>query len=305
MKRIKVHASKDYDIIIGKELLDSAGKLCREALGGICRLCLITDDIVAPLYLDRVHQALERAGFDVFYYVIPHGEDSKSAENLIELLEILGESHLTRSDALVALGGGVVGDLTGFVAATYLRGIRFVQIPTTLLAAVDSSVGGKTAINLQAGKNLAGAFHQPSLVLCDTDTLDTLPSHIFADGCAEVIKYGVINDRALFDSLSAGLQKNIAEIIAACVESKAAIVEQDEFDQDTRQLLNFGHTVGHAIELCSEFSISHGSAVSMGMVLITRAAVRLGFCSPSALDELLTLLRAQDLPLDCPFPQRS
>ncbi len=304
MKKIKVHASSEYEIVIGDNLLDKAGEYCQEALGGVCRLCLITDDIVAPLYLDTVHQALEKVGFDVFYYVLPHGEESKSTENLVELLEILGESHLTRTDALVALGGGVVGDLTGFVAATYLRGIRFIQIPTTLLAAVDSSVGGKVAINLQAGKNLAGAFHQPSLVLCDTNTMNTLPDHIFADGCAEVIKYGVINDRPLFNRLSKGIQNQIEEIIAACVINKAAIVEQDEFDRGTRQLLNLGHTVGHAIERLSDFAISHGSAVSIGMVIITRAAVKFGYCPASALDELLTLLRAQGLPESCPFTAR-
>ncbi len=301
MKKIKVHVSKDYDIIIGKDILATAGDFCREALGGVCRLCLVTDDIVAPFYLDTVHESLEQAGFDVFYYVLPHGEDSKSTENFVELLEILGESRLTRTDALIALGGGVVGDLTGFVAATYLRGIPFIQIPTTLLAAVDSSVGGKTAINLQAGKNLAGAFHQPSLVLFDVNTLQTLSPETFADGCAEVIKYGVINDRSLFDRLSLGFQDQMEEIIAACVANKAAIVEQDEFDRGTRQLLNFGHTVGHAVELCSGFSISHGSAVSMGMVLITRAAARLGYCPAETADELISLLSTQGLPTECAF----
>ena len=180
MKTIKVNASISYDVIIGEGLLPKAGEYCKAALGKVCRLCVVTDDTVAPLYLDTVTASLEAVGFDLFYYVFPSGEESKTTENLWELLEILAENRLTRADALVALGGGVIGDLTGFAAAVYLRGIRFIQIPTTLLAAVDSSVGGKTAIDLPAGKNLAGAFYQPHLVLCDVDTLDTLPEEVFA-----------------------------------------------------------------------------------------------------------------------------
>ncbi len=301
MKTIHVKASKAYNVIIGEGLLSQAGDLCREALGGTCRLCIVTDDKVAPLYLDTTVSALEAAGFDVFYYVFPNGEASKSTENLIELLEILAENRLTRTDALVALGGGVIGDLTGFAAAVYLRGIRFVQIPTTLLAAVDSSVGGKTAVDLMAGKNLMGAFHQPSLVLCDYTTLDTLEPEVFADGCAEVIKYGVINDRPFFDLLQGGVRNRIEEVIAACIENKASIVEADEFDKGMRRLLNLGHTVGHAIETYSEFAVSHGSAVAMGMVIVTRAAVAMGLCPAADLDALVALLRAENLPTECPY----
>lgn len=301
MKTIKVNASVSYDVIIGEGLLSQAGDYCKAALGKACRLCVVTDDTVAPLYLDTVTSSLEAAGFDLFYYVFPSGEESKNTENLVELLEILAANRLTRADALVALGGGVIGDLTGFAAAVYLRGIRFVQIPTTLLAAVDSSVGGKTAVNLLAGKNLVGAFHQPSLVLCDYTTLDTLAPEVFADGCAEVIKYGAINDRAFFDKLKRGVRSQIEEVIATCVESKAKIVQEDEFDTGTRQLLNLGHTVGHAIELCSELTVSHGSAVAMGMVIVTRMAVRLGLCPEAELYELIDLLRQEGLPTECPF----
>lgn len=301
MKTIPVCASTQYQILIGKGLLAEAGLRCKEALGGVCRLCIVTDDQVAPLYLETVRLSLEEAGFDVFYYVFPHGEESKSMETFSELLEILALNRLTRSDALVALGGGVVGDLCGFVSAVYLRGIRFIQIPTTLLAAVDSSVGGKTAVNLEAGKNLVGAFHQPSFVLCDPETLRTLSPAIFADGCAEVIKYGVINDRPFFDRLKNGITEQIEDVIAACVENKAAIVHEDEFDRGSRQLLNLGHTVGHAIEIASGFDISHGSAVSIGMVIVTRAAVKAGLCPREDLEELLSLLNAQGLPTDCPF----
>ena len=301
MKTIKVQASTTYDIVIGEGLLAKTGDYCRKALGKPCRLCLVTDDKVAPLYLESVRESLEQAGFDVFYYVFPNGEGSKNTETLVELLEILAENRLTRSDALVALGGGVVGDLTGFAAAVYLRGIRFIQIPTTLLAAVDSSVGGKTGVDLQAGKNLMGAFHQPSLVLCDYTTLNTLEPSVFSDGCAEVIKYGVINDRPFFDLLKNGIRSQIEEIIAACVINKRNIVESDEFDKGTRQLLNLGHTVGHAIEICSDLAISHGSAVSMGMVIVTRAAVTMGLCPQTDLEELIDVLKAADLPTECGF----
>ncbi|MBQ9086592.1 MAG: 3-dehydroquinate synthase [Clostridia bacterium] len=301
MKRLTVHASRDYDILIGEDLLAASGSYVTETLGKVCTLCVVSDDNVAPLYLETVVRSLESAGHRVHSFVIPHGEESKSTESLVALLEFLAERPLTRSDALVALGGGVVGDLTGFCAAIYLRGIPFIQIPTTLLAAVDSSVGGKTAVDLRAGKNLAGAFHQPSLVLCDCNTLDTLKPEVFADGCAEVIKYGVINDRPFFELLKSGIRDNIEEVIALCVRNKAAVVEEDEFDRGSRQLLNLGHTVGHAIELCSHLEISHGSAVAMGMVIVTRAAVAMGLCPEEDLRELIAILRKANLPTECPF----
>ena len=188
-------------------------------------------------------------------------------------MNFLAENKLTRSDMLVALGGGVVGDLAGFAAATYLRGIRFIQVPTTLLAAVDSSVGGKTAIDLPAGKNLAGAFCQPSLVLCDIDTLNTLPLEVFRDGCAEVIKYGVLYDPDLFDTLSNdGLSFDRESVIARCVELKRDVVMEDEFDTGSRMKLNLGHTIGHGVEARSHFDISHGKAVAIGMAIVSRAS---------------------------------
>ena len=300
MKTVTVQASSTYDILIGKGLLADTGKLCADVIG-TCRVCVVTDDTVEALYLETVRRSLLAAGFDVLKFVIPHGEASKNMNSLVSLLEFLATERLTRTDCLVALGGGVVGDLTGFAAAVYLRGIRFVQIPTTLLAAVDSSVGGKTAVDLEAGKNLAGAFHQPSLVICDYTTLNTLSPEIFADGCAEVIKYGVINDRALFEDLKKGIKANIEEVIAACVKSKRDIVEGDEFDHGQRQLLNLGHTVGHAIELCSHMEISHGSAVAIGMVCVMRAAIRMGLCPAEDLDELIALLSAEGLPTECSF----
>ena len=301
MERITVRASGTYDIIIDKGLLDRAGEYCLSALGKSCKALILTDDNVAPLYLERVKASLVGSGFDTVEFIIPHGEGSKSTQSLVELVEFMAENRLTRSDVLVALGGGVVGDLGGFASAVYLRGIRFVQMPTTLLAAVDSSVGGKTAVDLRAGKNLMGAFLQPSLVLCDYSTLDTLSPEIFADGCAEVIKYGVINDREFFNSLKKGIRGQIEAVIAACVRNKAAIVENDEFDKGQRQLLNLGHTVGHAIEACSELSISHGSAVAIGMVIVTRAAVKMGICGEDELSELMEVIRDADLPTECEF----
>ncbi len=303
MRRVRVNASSSYDILIGRGLLRSLGEHTKSALG-CCRVCIVTDDTVDSLYGSPAEESLRSAGLDTIKLVIPHGEQSKSTTNLIALAEFMAENRLTRSDAVVALGGGVVGDLAGFCAATYLRGIPFIQVPTTLLAAVDSSVGGKTAVDLRAGKNLFGAFHQPSLVLCDPDTLSTLPPDTFADGCAEVIKYGAINDRALFDRLRGGIANDIENIIAECVIHKSNIVQRDEFDKGERMLLNFGHTVGHAIETCSGFGISHGSAVAIGMSVITRAAVKMGLCPESELCELIELLTANGLPTVCPYSAR-
>ena len=300
MRRIRVNASHAYDIIIGENILYRLGSFCREVTGG-GKICVVTDTNVEPLYFDAVSASLRLEGFDVLKFVIPAGEASKSTTYLVELLEFMAENRLTRSDCALALGGGVVGDLCGFASAVYLRGIKFTQVPTTLLAAVDSSVGGKTAVDLAAGKNLAGAFHQPSLVVCDYKTLDTLSPETFADGCAEIIKYGVINDRALFDKLKNGIKNDIEEIIALCVQNKASIVETDEFDLGKRQLLNLGHTVGHAIELCSDFKISHGSAVAIGMVIVMRSAVNQGICPTEALDELIWLLKQENLPTSCEF----
>lgn len=300
MKTVTVNASVSYKILIEKGLLKNAGKYIKECFGEV-KLCIVTDDTVDALYASAVEAALTSEQLPFIKFVIPHGEASKNAENLVSLLELMAENRLTRADAIIALGGGVVGDLAGFAAGIYLRGIRFVQIPTTLLAMVDSSVGGKTAIDLKAGKNLAGVFHQPSLVLCDPNALNTLPSDVFSDGCAEVIKYGIINDRELFDTLKLGIRENIEEIIERCVSNKAHIVELDEFDNGTRQLLNLGHTVGHAIELCSSFTVSHGSAVAIGTVIATKIAYSLNLCTKAELDETVALISAQGLPTRSPY----
>ncbi len=301
MTTVKINASTAYEIIIGEGLLDHLGEYSARVISP-CRACIVSDDTVATLYLERAEKSLAAAGFDTVHFVFPHGEGSKSTDTLVSLLEFLAEQRLTRTDCLFALGGGVVGDLCGFAAAIYLRGIKFVQIPTTLLSAVDSSVGGKTGVNLCAGKNLTGAFHQPSLVLCDYKTLDTLPPEIFADGCAEVVKYGIIGDREFFDMLeNNGVMANIEQVIAHSVCAKRRVVEEDEFDNGSRQLLNLGHTVGHAIEVCSKLSISHGSAVAMGTVIVMRASVCEGLCPKADLDAVIHLFGRLGLPVECSF----
>ncbi len=272
MKTVTVNASKTYDIKIGSGLLNTIGEEAKR-LGKVKKICIISESTVFPLYGDTVGNSLENAGFSVISYVFPAGEEQKNAATYLEALNFLAENKLTRTDLIVALGGGVVGDLAGFAAATFLRGIRFIQVPTTLLAAVDSSVGGKTAIDLPAGKNLAGAFCQPSLVLCDTDVLASLPEDVFRDGCAEVIKYGVLYDPVLFSQLEkCGLDFDREAVITRCVELKRDVVMEDEFDTGARMKLNLGHTIGHGVEARSNFELSHGKSVAIGMAIVSRAS---------------------------------
>ena len=272
MKTVTVNASKQYDIRIGSGLLNTLGEAAKQ-LGKAEKICIVSDSTVWALYGEAARANLEASGFQVCSYVFPAGEAQKNGITLLELLGCLAKHQLTRSDLIVALGGGVVGDLAGFAAATYLRGIRFIQVPTTLLAAVDSSVGGKTAIDLPEGKNLVGAFWQPSLVICDTDTLNTLPEDIFRDGCAEVIKYGILYDPDLFAELEqSGLFFDRESVIARCVEWKRDVVMEDEFDTGARMKLNLGHTIGHGVEAKSHFTISHGKAVAIGIAIVARAS---------------------------------
>ena len=296
MTTVTVRASRPYEVTIGRGLLDTVGRQAAGQWKGRSA-AVVSDSTVAPLYLNRVKDSLERAGFRVHSFVFPAGEDQKNGGTYLKLLEFLAARRLTRADGLIALGGGVVGDLAGFAAATFLRGIGFLQLPTTLLAAVDSSVGGKTAIDLTNGKNLAGAFYQPQAVLCDLDTLDTLPAEVFADGCAEVIKYGMIGDPALLARLgTVDFRADPEELVARCVAQKRDLVEQDEFDTGARQLLNLGHTLGHGVEACSGYTVSHGRAVAIGMTLVTRAAVAFGRCPAEVLPRLRRLLERYGLP---------
>lgn len=292
MTTVTVNASKCYDIKIGSGLLSLAGQEI-SALGGVSTVAIVSDSNVWPIYGEMLQKNLTDAGFTAVSFVFPAGEESKNAAVYLELLNFLAENRLTRTDLIAALGGGVVGDLAGFAAATYLRGIRFVQLPTTLLAAVDSSVGGKTAIDLPAGKNLAGSFCQPSLVLCDTDTLRTLPAEIFRDGCAEVIKYAILYDHSFFRSLEAtGIAFQPEAVIARCVELKRDVVMQDEFDTGARMKLNLGHTIGHGVEILSNFTLSHGKAVAIGTAIVCRASQ----CPDT--DRIVSLLRRFGLPTD-------
>ena len=278
MKVISVKTSEKYDVIVGSAIIPQIGTYLSE-LKTDCKAAIISDSNVWPLYGSCVSESLDNAGISPVHYVFPAGEASKNANTYLKILNFLAENQITRSDLIVALGGGVVGDITGFTAATYLRGISYVQIPTSLLAMVDSSVGGKTAIDLPAGKNLVGAFKQPRLVLCDIDTLHTLPERLFLDGCAEVIKYAMLYDEPLFNALQiSGPDFDRETVIARCIGLKRDVVQEDEFDNGSRQRLNFGHTIGHAIEARSDFQISHGQAVAAGMAIITKAAAANQMC---------------------------
>lgn len=300
MKTVRVEASRSYDVIIENGGINS----CGDYIGGVFkgkRLMVVSDDIVFPIYGERVIKSLEASGFTVESFVIPNGEGSKSLSRYESLLDSMLMFRMTRSDGLVALGGGVVGDLTGFAAATYQRGIEFFQLPTTLLAMVDSSVGGKTAVNLTHGKNQVGAFWQPSCVVCDPSALDTLPQEQLLCGCAEVIKYAVLGDVRLFCLLedcmrNSSLSKSLEDIITTCVNIKRDIVHRDEFDRGGRMVLNLGHTIGHAVEALSGFRQLHGQAVAIGLVMISRAAMKRGLLPESDFYRILGLVKGFGLP---------
>ena len=297
MKKITVNASISYDVLVGKGLLEQCGELISDVIKS--RKCaVITDDIVDSLYGDKTVKSLEKQGFSVVKATVPHGETSKSHEKLIALYNFLSSNDITRSDFIIALGGGVVGDLTGYCAATYLRGIDYVQIPTTLLAQVDSSVGGKTAINIDAGKNLVGVFKQPVLVIADTEVLSTLSDEIFADGMGEVVKYGMIRSEKLFERLCQGnIQDDLENIIAECISIKRDVVQNDEHDTGERMILNFGHTFGHAIEKYLGYgNIAHGKAVAIGMYMITLAAEKQGLVKTGTAQKLKSCLEVNSLP---------
>lgn len=301
MKTVTVKAGKGYEVRIGRGLLPEIGRQIG-GIAGVKRVMIVSDDNVYPLYGETVRSSLLKAGYETETFVFPHGEASKNLTVYGELLGRLCDAGLTRDDLLVALGGGVVGDLAGFAAATYRRGIPFVQVPTTLLAAVDSSVGGKTAVDLPNGKNQVGAFYQPALVLCDPDTLGTLPEVEYRNGCAEIIKYGVLDGAELFGKLSdRPVREQYEDIIERCVAIKRDYVEADEFDRGLRMLLNLGHTIGHAVEACSDFEIPHGQGVSIGMAAIVRASVSNGLCSAETAQNVIALLTKYGLPTEIPY----
>ncbi|MDO5113932.1 MAG: 3-dehydroquinate synthase [Planctomycetia bacterium] len=358
MMKIRVAASKPYDVLMSPGLLAAAGTHIKYALGlkgdpttgkiENRRICIVTDSTVEPLYAmenQGLWASLATTGFAVCKYVFPGGERHKTMAAVEGLLDFLTSHNFSRSDLLLALGGGITGDVTGFAAAVYLRGIDYIQVPTSLLAVVDSSVGGKTGVNLKAGKNLAGAFWQPSLVLFDPDVLATLSDELKLDGIAEAIKAGLIAEPRIIDAVenelaagaqgvgygkpgagaspqsvgaeaqgiaggnanSSGQQRIPADtnfltaLAASAVEVKRRIVEEDERDEGRRQLLNFGHTIAHAIERCSDYSISHGHAVAMGMAIVATAADRLGLTEEPCGPKIIGLLKRFGFPLDCPY----
>ncbi len=298
---------RTYPIHIGAGLMDSLGPYVREALDDVA-VAIVTDDHVAPLYLARAVASCQAAGLRVCSVTLPHGEQTKCLDQLAALYTFLCENRITRKDAVIALGGGVIGDLAGLAAATFLRGVHFVQVPTTLLAQVDSSVGGKVAVDLPQGKNLVGAFYQPELVLVDPDTLTTLTDEYWRDGLGEVVKYGCIGDAELFALLEeaapggrAALMDRIEEILRRCIQAKADVVAQDERDTGLRMTLNFGHTIAHAVETCQHYEgLRHGEAVAVGMRVMTRLTEMRGMTDAGVSARLDGLLSALALPMALP-----
>ncbi|MCI7768375.1 MAG: 3-dehydroquinate synthase [Oscillospiraceae bacterium] len=295
METITVNASVKYDVIIGGGLLECCGGYIKNVTIAD-KIAVISDDNVSGIYLDRVKKSLTEAGFEVHSFIFPHGETSKCSDTLNKIYGFLAMNHFTRTDCIAALGGGVTGDMAGYASATYLRGMDFVQLPTSLLAQVDSSVGGKTAIDIPEGKNLVGAFKQPKLVLCDTDALRTLPKDFLIDGMGEVVKYAMIKSAPLFDILMKhdidSIWEVMEDIITRCVTIKRDVVEADEFDKGERMLLNFGHTLGHSIEQYYHYTgISHGRAVAKGMEMITFLSEKKNLCRNGLTDQLLACLK--------------
>ncbi len=310
MKKISVNLGKDsYEIFIGFDLIKNLGEYIKDIFKGR-KVLIITDDNLEKIYIDDVKSILTKKGYDVDIFAFKHGEESKTLETCQEAYEKLVEMKFSRSDLIIAFGGGVVGDLAGFVASTYLRGVKFVQIPTSLLAQVDSSVGGKVAVDLPQGKNLVGSFYQPKLVVIDCDLLKTLPMKFFRDGLGEVIKYGFIKDNTLYEKLinyksEKDLMANIDDIIYTCCDIKRIVVENDQFDTGERMVLNFGHTLGHAIEKVYGFSkITHGEGVCIGMNLITRLSEEKGLTKIGTSAKVETLLRKYHLPYNIDFNEK-
>ncbi len=296
MKTLKVETkSAQYDILIEKGILSPCALYIKNVVRGK-RALIVSDTNVAPLYLDTVKTSLESVGFSVSSHIFCAGEQSKHLNTVAEIYDTLAENEFTRKDFIVALGGGVVGDISGFAAATYMRGIDFVQIPTTLLSQVDSSVGGKTGVDTKYGKNLVGAFYQPKLVLIDPCTLSTLSDHFFADGMGEVIKYGCIRNAELFSSLcDIDVKENIEDVILECLKIKRDVVNEDECESGVRMILNFGHTLGHSIEKLSDFSLSHGECVAKGMVLIAKMGEKLGITEGGTTEKIEKLCLKHNL----------
>lgn len=299
MRTLKVETGRPYEILIDKGLIDNCGEHIKK-VSKANKIAVISDTNVFPIYGEKVVSSCKNAGYEVVSFTFKAGEASKNLTTISQMYDFLAENHLTRSDLIVALGGGVTGDMAGFAAASYLRGIDFVQIPTSLLAQVDSSVGGKTGVDISAGKNLVGAFWQPILVLIDSNSLATLPQYYIDDGMAEVIKYGCIKDKALFEKLeNVNAMDCIEDIIYNCVSIKRDVVSRDERESGERALLNFGHTIGHALEKISNFTgLSHGQGVAIGMVMMTNASEKAGITANDTTKRVEALCKKYNLPTD-------
>ncbi len=296
---LKVNASTKYDIVIEKGSRSKVGELASSIVSP-CKVIVITDDNIPEKHSADVIKSLTSCGYKTLLYKIPNGEKSKCIAEFAKILEFMAENTFSRKDLVVAVGGGVVGDLAGFVASTYMRGIKFINIPTTLLSCIDSSVGGKTGINLPHGKNLVGTFYQPSLVVCDSDFLSTLPVDIFKDGLGEAIKYGIM-DKAVWEILKNGVYDNIDAFIYECLRIKKEVVEKDEKEGGLRQVLNLGHTFGHAIETLSSYTILHGFAVSKGLAIMAKYATSCGDISIDEEKEILSILEKYEIDYSCPY----
>ena len=302
IKTITVNTSKSYDILLGDRLRESIPEIIRP----FCptkKVLMIPDDTVDALYGGDIKGDLCRAGFEVEKFVFKNGESSKNINVLSQILEFAAEKGFKRNDLFIALGGGVVGDMAGLAAALYMRGVSIIQVPTTLLSAVDSSVGGKTAIDLKAGKNLCGAFKQPRLVVIDTDIIKNLPEDVFLCGMGEVIKCGIIKELPVFEFIENDLVKDkIEQIITDCLLLKKEIVEEDEFDsKGIRNILNVGHTIGHSIELLSNYSIPHGTAVAKGLVMEARLSEKLGICPKDRADIIEKTVKKAGFDITVPY----
>ena len=298
---------RSYPIYVGAGILERAGELLKQA-GLRGKVAVVTNPTVAQLYLDGIHEALTNAAFEVTPVLLPDGEEHKNLKSVASVYDRLIGERFERKSCVLALGGGIVGDVAGFAAATYLRGIPYVQVPTTLLAQVDSSVGGKTGVNHENGKNLIGAFYQPKMVLIDVAVLRTLPRRELVAGLAEVIKYGIIQDPGLFELLEQkaekllGLDRELlSQVIAVSCAIKARVVEADEREEDFRAVLNFGHTIGHALEAVTGYrQLLHGEAVGVGMVKAVALSVQQGFCDPASFNRVVALVRKAGLPVEIP-----
>lgn len=301
MTTINVNTAKSYNIEVGENITAAMLSPFLKNTAGISKILIISDDIVAPLYINIIKSIILECGIRTYDFIIKNGEQSKNTDNYLNIIDYLSDNDFCRTDLIIALGGGVVGDLAGFCAGTYMRGIRFIQIPTTLLAIIDSSVGGKTAVNLKKGKNLLGVFYQPDLVIADLTFLNSLPKPQWQNGIGELIKYTLLSDTDLFEICEDGIEKNLKKIISQCIIFKRNIVIQDEKEFGVRALLNLGHTLGHAIEKISNYSILHGFAVAMGIKFMIDKALNSGHITKEEYMRVYNLLDKAGLSTPCPY----